>query len=211
MKADTNITNLVKSFFDGSSAASTADVDLTRFSEKVFILLNWSMGLFQLGAHRAYAVYTLLRIWNEQHERYHPNGPFIDLFTVLYKWLDTSEAAKTRYNAQAIGIVFGELTRQGTFSYGRYLKTLIAQGYSARSNPSTRSHHLDLLASMPIFVQAKDLLQQRSLALYGDNEESRKEAEAEEARDIKAAMEEIKEYVPEIFGWSEHGPHLNRA
>jgi mediator of RNA polymerase II transcription subunit 12 len=64
---------------------------------------------------------------------------------------------------------------------------------------------------MPIFVQAKDLLQQRSLALYGDNEEIRKEAEAEEARDIKAAMEEIKEYVPEIFGWSEYGSCVGRV
>ncbi len=201
MDADTDMSKLCKSFFDGTSAPGASVIDKARLQDKVSILLNWAMGLFALGNHRAYAVYTLLKLWSEQYEERRP-APF-DFFPILYDWLDTSSAAKKVENALAIGITFGDLIRQGIFSYTRYLQTLIAQGHTARSHSDHMSHHVDVLRVMPMFVIAKDLLQQRRIALCGDDIELRNRGEIEEDQALEAFMEEVREYVPELFGWSE--------
>lgn len=200
-------------FFDGAASPTCSPVDLVKFEEKVFTLLNWSMGLYQLGAHRPYAVYTLLKHWHEQQEEHQQAASshakqrqHIDLFQVVYKWLDTAPAARNQDNVRAIGITIGELTRRGMFSYGRYLQTLIANGQTARNlrSPSDkRSHHLALLKSMPIFVMAKDLFQQRRIALSGDDLEVRRRDELEEQGVLAAFEERVKEYVPEVYGLSE--------
>ena len=209
MNADTDMVNLCKIYYDGSASPLSGTVDISRLEEKTFVLLNWAMGIFQLGIHRAYAVHTLLKIWSDQYEQHQAKSARtrdVDFFSILYKWLDTSEAARMDSNAFAVGIVFGELTRQGFFSYGRYIQTLIAQGQTARSRlpDSPPSHHLALLGAMPIFVQAKDLSQQRRLALYGDDVETRQREEAEEERMMAAFKDEVREFVPEVFGWSEY-------
>lgn len=219
-------------FFDGAASPTCSPVDLVKFEEKVFTLLNWSMGLYQLGAHRPYAVYTLLKHWHEQQEEHQQASSsssssaaaaaasssshaklakrqHIDLFEVVYKWLDTAPAARNQDNVRAIGITIGELTRRGMFSYGRYLQTLIANGQTARNlrSPSDkRSHHLALLKSMPIFVMAKDLFQQRRIALSGDDLEVRRRDELEEEGVLAAFEERVKEYVPEVYGLSEFPP-----
>lgn len=194
--------DLCKSFFDGSSSPQSPNLDLAKFEEKVFILLNWAMGLNYLGIHRPYGCHTILRLWTEQRAEY-LGRPF-DIFPQLHNWLDSSPAAKKERNIQAIGITFGEFTRQGMFSYSRYLHILIARGYTARSRPNgPRSHHMDLLRSMPIFVVAKDLLQQRRIALSGDDAEARQRDDAEEEQAMEAFREECKEYVPELYGYSE--------
>lgn len=214
------MTELCRSFFDGGSSPTANVIDETKLEDKVFMVLNWSMGLRNLGIHRPYGAYTLLRIWADQREiflaRRHaahskngyarPSSFIPDLFPVLYKWLDTSIAAKKPRNVQAIGITFGEFTRQGLFSYSRYMQTLIAYGQTARAKPNgPRSHHLDLLRAMPIFVEANDLLQQRRMALSGDSPEQRWRDEAEEQAVIQAFREECMEYVPELYGFSESG------
>ncbi|WVR04690.1 hypothetical protein IAU60_001701 [Kwoniella sp. DSM 27419] len=206
---DTNMIELTRSFFDGASAASNNTPDMAKLEEKVFILLNWAMSLFQLGGHRPYAVYTILKHWHEQHEEHQAiqsRPRVIDLFPVLYKWLDTSSAALKEENIQAIGITYGELTRRGMWSYGRYLKTLIAKGQTARTyNGSTRpSRHLALLRAMPIFVDAKDLVQQRRVALCGDDLEARAEEEEEEQQIMEQFKEDVMEYIPEIFGYAQY-------
>ncbi|WWD21578.1 hypothetical protein CI109_106064 [Kwoniella shandongensis] len=204
---DTNMAELTRSYFDGASSATTNTLDMVKLEEKVFILINWAMGLFQLGSHRPYAVYTLLKHWHEQHEQHQSKQArpqVIDLFYLLYKWLDTSAAAHKEENAQAIGITFGELIRRGLFSYGRYLQSLIAKGQTARSvRPGQgKSHHLALLRVMPIFVEAKDLTQQRRIALCGDDAGLRAREDVEEEEVIQSFKEEVQEYVPEIFGYT---------
>jgi mediator of RNA polymerase II transcription subunit 12 len=163
------------------------------------------MGLLQLGVHRAYAVDTLLTIWSNLHSRAQAKAArpvTIDFFWILYKWLDTCEAPRDKANAFAIGITFGDLTRQGLFSYRRYLQVLIARGHSARSRlPSSKpSHHLPLLEAMPIFVQAKELLEQRKLALCGDDTEASDALEVSEKRLLEDFKDEVKEYIPQLFG-----------
>ncbi|ODO08687.1 hypothetical protein L198_00420 [Cryptococcus wingfieldii CBS 7118] len=208
---NTDMVALANSYFDSSSSACHFPLDLPKIEEKVFNLLNWSMGQFQLGAHRPYAVYTLLKHWYDQHENYQnrqSRPQMVDLFDVVYKWMDTSSAAKDEDNVQAIGITVGELTRRGMFSYGRYLQNLIANGYTARHqrpDGSCVSHHLALLRVLPIFVMAKDLLQQRRISLNGDSLDARKQDEEEEERMIEIHREQIKEYVPEAFGLASYG------
>jgi mediator of RNA polymerase II transcription subunit 12 len=195
--AETDMTALCKAFFSGPCAPTSPRIDADKLEEKVFILVNWAMGLYQLGIHRPYAVYTMLKKWLEWFEDARPHEHF-DFFPILYKWLDTSPAAHSSNNVLAIGISFGELTRQGLFSYGRYLNTLIARGHSARFG-GPPSHHLELLRAMPIFVEARDLLEQRRLVLSGDGE-ARERDQADEDAALETYRQELKEYVPEIFG-----------
>lgn len=212
MDADTDMTELCKSYFDGSASPTSTTIDVSRLEDKTFVLLNWAMGLFQLGVHRAYAVHTLLTIWSELHAKTLKSAKAsniyatpVEFFDILYKWLDTCEAPRKEENAFAIGITFGDLTRQGLFSYRRYLEMLIACGHTARAKRpgQPRSHHLPLLAAMPIFTEAKDFLYQRRLALCGDDEEAWKEWDDEERRLMEEFREEVKEYIPEVFGMGE--------
>ena len=208
MDADTDMVDLCKTYFDGGASPLSSKIDIARLEDKTFILLNWAMGMYQLGVHRAYAVHTLLTVWGNLHEKFqakNSKSSDIDFFSILYKWLDTCEAPRKEENAFAIGTTFGDLTRQGLFSYRRYLQVLIANGHSARSKaPGERpSHHLPLLAAMPIFVQARDLLLQRRLALCGDDEEAGARLERDEEAQLEDFKEEIMEYVPEIFGLGE--------
>lgn len=208
MDADTNMITLCKTYFDGGASPLNANVDISRLEEKTFVLLNWAMGLFQLGVHRAYAVDTLLTIWTNIYAKTQAKTAKpveIDFFCILYKWLDTCEAPRQAENAFAIGITFGDLTRQGLFSYRRYLQVIIAAGHSARSRlpGSEPSHHLPLLAAMPIFVQAKELQAQRKLALCGDDEEAILRLDTEEERLLGEYKQAVQEYIPEMFGISE--------
>lgn len=205
--AETVMPDLCKAYFDGNSAPGSPNLDVKRLREKISTILNWSMGLFQLGFHRPYAVYTMLKVWHEKHHKSKARSSDLDLFPILYEWLDKSPAAQRAENVQAIGITFGELTRAGLFSYGRYMQTLIAKGHTARSrtHESPTSHHLAILRVLPIFVDTKDLLQQRRIALCGDDRRLRQLDQQEEEQAEEAYIEEIREYVPEIFGFRRYG------
>jgi mediator of RNA polymerase II transcription subunit 12 len=205
MSSGTSMSDLCKSFFDGSASPTSIALDLDRFQDKVYILLGWAMSLFTLGVHRPYAICTLLKLWHDERTSYLAKGKGqsnIDVFPALYNWLDTSAPARNPSNVLAIGITFGELTRSGMFSYSRYIRTLIAQGKTARCAPEQmRSHHLGILRALPIFVEGKDLMYQRRIALSGDDWETRDRDESEEQRQMEAFREEVQEYVPEIFGY----------
>ena len=208
MNGDTNMIDLCRTYFDGTASPMNVNVNIARLEEKTFVLLSWAMGMFDLGVHRAYAVGSLLSHWNDQHSRTLKKAGQagkVDMYHVLYKWLDTSEVAQKEDNLFAIGIIFGELTRQGLFSFSRYFQTLIAHGHTARSRApgQTPSHHLALFSVMPVFVEAPHLTLQRRLAICGDDEEAAKAMDAEEERLMEDFKEAVKEYVPEMFGWSE--------
>ena len=203
MSSDTNMSELSKSFFDGSASPTSATLDQDRFQEKLNILLAWAMSLFTLGAHRPYAICTLLKLWHDERTAHLAKGKHeidIDIFPAMYNWLDTSASARNPSNVLGIGITLGELTRSGLFSYGRYIRTLIAQGKTARCNG--HSHHLGILRALPIFVKGKDLMYQRRMALSGDDWELCESDEREEQEQMEAFKEEVHEYVPEIFGYS---------
>ena len=69
------MTELCRSFFDGGSSPTANVIDETKLEDKVFMVLNWSMGLRNLGIHRPYGAYTLLRIWADQREIFlHPRS-----------------------------------------------------------------------------------------------------------------------------------------
>jgi mediator of RNA polymerase II transcription subunit 12 len=206
MSSDTSMTDLCKSFFDGSASPTSATLDHDRFQEKVYILLGWAMSLFTLGVHRPYAICTLLKLWHDERTAHLAKGNHtidIDVFPAMYNWLDTSGPARNPSNVLAIGITLGELTRSGLFSYGRYIRTLIAQGKTARcASVDGRSHHLGILRALPIFVEGKDLMYQRRMALSGDDWQECERDEKEENRQMEAFKQEVHEYVPEIFGYS---------
>jgi mediator of RNA polymerase II transcription subunit 12 len=206
MSSDTNMSELCKSFFDGAAAPTSAKLDQDKFQEKVYILLAWAMSLFTLGVHRPYAICTLLKLWHDERTAHLAKGNHpidIDVFPPIYNWLDTSAPARNPSNVLAIGITLGELTRSGLFSYGRYIRTLIAQGKTARCSQNSKSHHLGILHALPIFVEGKDLMYQRRMALSGDDWELCERDEKEETAQMEAFKEEVQEYVPEIFGYSE--------
>lgn len=205
MSSETSMPELVRSFFDGVSSPTSPTLDHNRFQDKVHILLSWAMSLFTLGVHRPYAICALLKLWHDERDTFvQKSNPdcAIDMFPALYDWLHSSPSATDPSNVLAIGITFGELTRSGLFSYGRYLQTLISHGHTARSG-SKSSHHLGILRALPIFVEGKDLMHQRRLALCGDDEEQRTIDELQENQQMMSYKEEVKEYVPEIFGYSE--------
>lgn len=199
--------DVCRSFFDGPSSPVNANLDIAKLEEKINLILNWTMGLYQLGGHRPYVAYTLLKLWSEARNEYLAGlgrHATVDLFPQLYKWLDQSPAAHKPNNVFAIGCVFGEFTRSGLFSFSRYLQALISHGQTARARPAgPPSHHLTLLKVMPIFVECKDLLHQRMIAICGDDIEARRQLEAEDNRALEMTMEEVKEYIPELFGLSE--------
>ncbi|BEI81318.1 hypothetical protein CcaverHIS002_0204780 [Cutaneotrichosporon cavernicola] len=203
--AETDMSALCKAYFSGPCAPTSPKIDVAKLEEKVFILVNWAMGLYQMGVHRPYAVYTILKKWQQWQEEIRPNDHF-DFFPILYQWLDTSIPARKAENVLPIGISFGELTRQGLFSYGRYLNRLISHGHSSRfaNGKGPISHHIELLRVMPIFVEAPDLLEQRRLVLSGDGE-NRDREQAEEDNQLETFRQEMKEYVPEVFGLRRYG------
>lgn len=201
------MSEVCRSFFDGNSSPLSANLDMAKFEEKVFLILNWAMGLYHLGAHRPYAAYTLLKLWQEARDEYLAKlgkAVVVDIFPQLYKWLDESTAARKPSNNHPIGIAFGEFTRRGLFSFSRYLQALISHGHTARARTDgPPSHHLALLKAMPIFVEARDLLHQRMITICGDDLQLRRRLEEEDEQALQAFMEEVKEYLPEVFGMSQ--------
>lgn len=193
-------------YFDGPASPTSGSLDYAKLEEKIHILLVWALSVFTLGDHRPYAVCTLLKKWQDAYVSHRPPDAEmdIDLYGPLFSWLDTSEAAHKAENIPAIALSFGELTREGIFSYGRYLQLLIAKGYTSRaaSQGAPRSHHLDLLEAMPIFVQDKGMLLQRRIVLYGLNTPLDREKLKTEAQTQARLRDEIARIVPEIYGGS---------
>ena len=113
-------------FFDPSPA------HLPSFPEKLDILLTWSITSLQHGDHRPYAAVSLLRYWRNQEEeraiRRGRDGPDDFIQDQLFDWLDASDIAVNPANLNSVALVFGQLVKQGLFSYPRYIQRLIARG-----------------------------------------------------------------------------------
>lgn len=105
---------------------------LASFPEKVDILLTWSVTPLQHGDHRPYAAVSLLRFWCLQEEeraiRRGRESPHDFMQDQLFDWLDSSEIAGDADNLHSVALVFGQLVKQGLFSYPQYIQRLIARG-----------------------------------------------------------------------------------
>ncbi|PWN18179.1 hypothetical protein BCV69DRAFT_315015 [Microstroma glucosiphilum] len=113
----------------------------------------------------------------------------VDLNHVLSQWLESLETAQDTVDFDRLVLLFAELTRNGTFSYTRFLHRLTARGWTyvegdsrnptSSSSVGTNSVQFRLLRSLPIPQDATNpaLLHQRRLALYGSrSKETREEA-----------------------------------
>lgn len=106
--------------------------DTETFTNKLDMLLTWSITPHQYGDHRPYAVATLLSRWVDRSEdRALRRGfppPDEMLQDHLFDWLDTSNVVTDAANVTAMTIMFGELIGRGIFSYSKYIQRLIARG-----------------------------------------------------------------------------------
>ncbi len=56
--------DVCRSFFDGPSSPVSANLDIVKLEEKINLILNWTMGLYQLGGtaiRRVHASKALVR------------------------------------------------------------------------------------------------------------------------------------------------------
>lgn len=107
------------------------------FSQKLFLLLSWSVCYLQYGDHRPYAAATLLRHWRDTAEERAcrrdiapPNELIQD---GLFDWLDRDEKARDERNQSMVSLLFGELIQKGLFSYDQYIQRIIARGETGLS------------------------------------------------------------------------------
>lgn len=102
------------------------------FSNKLDMLLTWSITPHQYGDHRPYAVATLLSQWRDRSEdralRRGLSSPHELLQDHLFDWLDASDVVLDASNLSAMAITFDELIGRGLFSYPKYIQRLIARG-----------------------------------------------------------------------------------
>lgn len=102
------------------------------FSEKLDMLLTWSVTPLQYGDHRPLAAVTLIQQWcNRAYERATRRGsqhPHELLQDHLFDWLDTSPVAGEEVNIQAVSLLYGKLVKLELFSYPNYIQRLIARG-----------------------------------------------------------------------------------
>jgi mediator of RNA polymerase II transcription subunit 12 len=105
-------------------------------SERIGILLVWSVTPLQYGEHRRYAVATLLRQWQtKRDERALRRDSAVSLGAhdeflqdCLFDWLDSSEVAGDPANISAVALLYYQLIKQDLFSYNKYTQRLIARG-----------------------------------------------------------------------------------
>jgi mediator of RNA polymerase II transcription subunit 12 len=105
-------------------------------SERIGILLVWSVTPLQYGEHRPYAVAALLRQWKEKQDERSlrresssdPTGSEHFLHDCLFDWLDNSDVAGDSKNLSSVALLYGKLIKHGLFSYSKYTQRLIARG-----------------------------------------------------------------------------------
>lgn len=213
LSGSTDIESII--FFDTASDESPA------FSQKLDILLTWSVTPLQYGDHRPYAAASLLRCWRERagerairRDRTSPDEFIQDQ---LFDWLDNCEVAATPGNLSNVALLFGELVKQGLFSYPLYIQRLIARGepdlaiqvgsteaadqqssqLSGSSYQDGGSRHRHFLRWIPLHSSSPALTRQRKVTLYGV-----RARETEEDRNEKEIRKEIRALLPELFdGW----------
>lgn len=131
--------------------------DLSHFTEKLHVLLTWSVTPLQYGDHRPFAAATLIRNWRDRagdratRREFTPPDAFLQ--DQLFDWLDSSEIASKANCIQAIALLFENLLRYDLFSYAGYIQRLVARGEPGLSFTEVRfcQHvgHILLLISTP--------------------------------------------------------------
>lgn len=167
------------------------------FETKLNILLTWSVAKSQYGDHRPYAAATLVVLWRDEAKlraiRRKAPKPDAALQEHLFNWLNSSDIAKDhKSNATGIALLFGELMRRNLFSYGWFIRRLMARGEIA-ANGAKKSHLTAILTTLP--VPTPEFAAERRVALYGV-------AEAAKSKDVldKGIRKQIKAAFPIIFG-----------
>lgn len=112
---------------------STPSPPPSSFETKLNILLTWSVAKSQYGDHRPYAAATLVSLWRDEAKlraiRRKAPKPDATLQEQLFNWLSSSDIAKDhRSNATGLALLFGELMRRNLFSYGWFIRRLMARG-----------------------------------------------------------------------------------
>ena len=106
--------------------------DADAFTNKLNMLLTWSITPHQYGDHRPYVVATLLSRWvdNSEDRALRRGFPPPDkiLQDHLFDWLDASNVVTDPSNIAAMAIMIGELIGRGLFSFSKYIQRLIARG-----------------------------------------------------------------------------------
>lgn len=176
---------------------STPSPPPSSFETKLNILLTWSVAKSQYGDHRPYAAATLVSLWKDEAKlraiRRKAPKPDAALQEQLFNWLSSSDIAKDhRSNATGLALLFGELMRRNLFSYGWFIRRLMARG-EISANGAKDSHLTAILATLP--VPTPDFAAERRVALYGV-------AEAAKSKDVldKSVRKQIKAALPTIFG-----------
>ncbi len=189
---------------------------LASFPEKVDILLTWSVTPLQHGDHRPYAAVSLLRFWCLQEEeraiRRGRESPHDFMQDQLFDWLDSSEIAADADNLHSVALVFGQLVKQGLFSYPQYIQRLIARGEQGldytqvskkliivlsrlRATQENESRHRSFVRWIPLYESSSSLIAQRKVTLYGA-----RARETPEDINERGIRKQIRLLLPELFG-----------
>ncbi|KAF9819188.1 hypothetical protein IEO21_02359 [Rhodonia placenta] len=193
-----------------NSLSGTTDMDIvvffddtlgsqSSFARKLDILLTWSVTSMQYGDHRPYAAGGLLRTWRhkvgERAIRHEAASPDEYIQDQLFDWLDSSQDAAEPENLPAVSLMFGQLVKDGLFSYQAYIQRLIARGEDGLSfAQAEHSRHRDFLRWIPLHSSDASLTRQRKVALYGVR--ARETPEDVNEREIR---KEIRALLPEVF------------
>ncbi|GLB37302.1 putative transcription mediator complex subunit Med12 [Lyophyllum shimeji] len=169
-------------------------------SEKLDMLLTWSVTPLQYGDHRPFAAVTLIHNWRAQagdratRRDFRPPDEFLQ--DRLFHWLDSSDVAGHPDNIRAVSLLFGKLVKQELFSYASYIQRLIARGEAGLSSTAeSRSRHGEFLRWIPLSKSTSSLISQRKATLYGAR--TREMPEDANERDIRR---EIRAVLPHVFG-----------
>ncbi|KAF8532506.1 hypothetical protein JB92DRAFT_3138291 [Gautieria morchelliformis] len=200
-----NDVKLLNSITDASDMAKVNILDMRledtdAFTNKLDMLLTWSITRHQYGDHRPYAVATLLSQWVDNSEdralRRGLPPPDEMLQDRLFDWIDTSKAITDAANLAAMSVMFGELIGCGIFSYSKYIQRLIARGEKGlRADEAPPSRHRPLLRSLPLVYPSPSLANQRKVALYGIS--YRVSPEESKEKDLRCLL---RACLPELFG-----------
>ncbi|KAG6920074.1 hypothetical protein DXG01_010142 [Tephrocybe rancida] len=200
--SDIKLLNSISSVTDMESLqffSRSAD-DEAGFTEKLDMLLTWSVTPLQFGDHRPFAAVTIIRAWRtetaDRATRRHFCPPDEFLQDRLFDWLDTSEFASSPDNIRSVSLLFGKLVKYELFSYTSYIQRLIARGEEGLSiTEESESRHRKFLRWIPLSKSTSSLISQRRVTLYGAR--AREMPEDANEREIRR---EIRAVLFDVFG-----------
>ncbi|CAI2174498.1 11999_t:CDS:10 [Funneliformis geosporum] len=145
-------------------------------STLIYTLCYWAITSFREGDFRVYSASTILDIWKNEvsaEEKLEQRQSTIQ--SSLVEFLDVYPLGKNELKEEEelemLSRLFGELTRNGHFSYQRYLQRLIARGdvRHEKRNTERSLRHLRYVKWFAIYEPELHDLNQRWHILYGVN------------------------------------------